>query len=188
MLCGARSMAGVLILSLCSCAAAFAAEEYRTGPPFWYTLQGGAMFPSGRKGFGLERGPQAIGSIEYPIAPGLVLGGDLGVVSSQDLQRKRIIVLAMHGRLNPNPDLRPLYVQGGAGFYHVSYRPEIRTALTPANRTRPGLSFGVGYDFTDFTRVAWGVVGMYHGIVLARSAGLSYVTIGIYASLRPSIW
>lgn len=183
-----RVAAGVAMLCLVGHGAALADEEYRTAPPLWYTATGGGMFPSGKRGVGLGQGPILIGSIEYPFYPGLVSGLDFGTVQSSDPQNTNLLMAGAHCRLNPSPDLRQLYVQGGGGIYYVTYHPDPGIPRYYANRARPGLSFGVGYDFTDATRLTFGVIGSYTGILMARTAGLSFLSIALYASLRPPIW
>lgn len=163
-------------------------DEFRHPTPFWLTLQGGGMFPAGKVGFGLERGGQAVGSLGYQLNDGFVLSGDLGLVSSGDDAGTRIVLLGLNGRLNPNRDLRALYVQGGGGFYDIRYHARVSGLVPPPNKVRPGLSFGVGYEFSEYSRLTFGVLGMYHGILLARSDALAYVTLGLYASLRPSLF
>jgi hypothetical protein len=118
---------------------------------------------------------------------GFVAAGDIGLVSSPDRTRTRIVLLGLHGRLNPNSDLRALYVQGGAAFYDITYHGS-SAIEAPPDKIRPGLSFGVGYDFGEYSSVTFGVLGMYHGIVIARSDALAYLTLGVYLSLRPSFW
>lgn len=162
--------------------------EVRRVMPFWYTLQAGLMFPAGDEGRELRRGTLLVGSIGYELNQGFVAEGDLGLFSSPDIAKTRIVMLGLHGRLNPNIHLRELYVVGGAAFYDVSYHPRLAGVVPPPDKIRPGLSFGVGYDLVTRSRMTFGVVGMYHGIVIARSDALAYVTLGIYGSLRPALF
>jgi hypothetical protein len=162
-------------------------QEFRMSVPIWLTLQGGMMFPAGDEGSELKRGGQLLGSLGYQLNPGFVLEGDLGFASSGDIGRTRIVMIGLHGRLNPNQYLRPLYVVGGAAFYDVTYHPNLPGIVPPPDKIRPGMSFGIGYDLLERSRLSFGIVGAYHGIVIARSDALSYVTLGLYASLRPSV-
>jgi hypothetical protein len=184
---GIRS-AGAVVLATFILSTPAHAEEGSEFIPWWFTVETGAMLPSGEQGSGLDRGFQGVGTLGYEVAPALVLGGDLGYVSSPDDFRTRILLLGAHGRMSPNPDLAALYVQGGAGLYHIAYHRETAGLSPPPNKIRPGLSFGIGYDVATVSKLSIGVSAMYHGIVVARSDALSYVSLGAYLSLRPGAW
>ena len=182
-----RTSAILVLAALLLPAAAFAEEE-RSAIPWWFTLEAGGMFPSGQQGAGLETGSQFVGTVGYELSSTFVLGGDLGYVASTDLLRTRIVLLGAHVRMNPSADLPTVYVQGGGGLYHVSPHPRNPDPSAPPIKVRPGLTFGVGYDIASFSKLTVGVVGTYHGIVIARSDALSYLGVGAYLSLRPGAW
>jgi hypothetical protein len=183
-----RAVVALAALVIGAAAPARAADpEFRHSLPIWLTLQGGMMFPAGDEGSELKHGGQLLGSLGYQMNPGFVVEGDLGLVTSGDVGRTRIFMMGLHGRLNPNMYLRTLYVVGGAGFYDVTYHPSVPGVIRPPNKIRPGMSFGIGYDWIERSRLTFGVVGAYHGIVIARSDALAYVTLGVYASLRPPV-
>src|SRR2546425_3131705 len=138
--------AGAVVLAALFLTPAARADEGSGFFPWSFTLQGGAMLPSGQQGAGLERGFQAVGSLAYEVNPSLILGGDLGYVSSPDDFRTQIVLLGAHCHLNPSPDLAALYVQGGAGLYHIAFHQETAGLPPPHNKIRPGLSFGIGCD------------------------------------------
>jgi hypothetical protein len=163
-------------------------DEYRSPIPLWYTAQGGWMVPAGHEGLGLDSGPQATGTLGLQMSQGFVLGGDLGIVTSRDQFSTRIVQIGLSGRLLPNVNWPALYVQGGAGFYFVSYSPSEARPEPPPDKVRPGMNFGIGYDMVEFSRLTFGVIGTYHGIVIARSDALAYINVSGYVSLRPAPW
>jgi hypothetical protein len=189
----ARTLALLLLLVALVPARARAAgttpyDDVRGPLPLWFTLQGGLMFPAGEEGSGLRRGPEGVGSIGYQVGETFHLAGELGLISSSDVFRTRVAWAGLSGRLNPHRDMHALYVQGGAAIYHTSYHEAALSAFAPPSKIRPGLSFGIGYDTAEWERITVGVIGMYHGIVIARGDALSYLTLGVYASLRPAFW
>jgi hypothetical protein len=163
-------------------------DDERRPLPFWFTLEGGAMFPAGEEGSGLRRGPHGAGSIGYHVGESFLISGDLGLLGSTDVFRTRVVWAGLSGRINPNRDMRSVYVQGGAALYRTSYHETSLIAFAPPAKIRPGLSFGVGFDVGELERLTFGVRGMYHGIVIARGDALSFLTLGAYASLRPPFW
>lgn len=179
----------LLWLALLAAAPARAADpEAPPRIPFWLTLQGGGMFPSGEEGSGLRRGAQGSGSVAWELSRNFVLSGDLAVFSSGDAFRTRLVMAGLSGRLLPHPDLPTLYVQGGAGLYDIAYRPLGADVVPPPAKIRPGLSFGVGFDAFERPPFTLGVLGSYHGVVIARSDALAFLTLGVYASIRPASW
>ena len=178
-------IAGVALLGTLFCAsAAFADGESRL-QPIGATLQGGAMLPSGAQGAGLDRGFQLVGTLAYDMDPAFKLEGDLGYISSPDPFHTRIFMIGANGRMNPNADWEELYVRAGAGLYRISHGRDIPGSTPPRNRIRPGLSFGVGYDVATASRLTVGFAGTYHGIIVAWSDALSYISLSAYLSLRP---
>ena len=156
--------------------------------PIVFTVQSGGMFPAGDEGSGLQTGAQVVASIGYEYSTSFTAAAEAGFTASTDPFRTHVVWAGLNGRLNPNPDLRALYVQGGAALYDISYHRASLSRLEPPSKVRPGLSFGIGWDAGEFSGLTLGVLGSYHGIVVARGDALSYLTLGLYASLRPSIW
>lgn len=163
-------------------------EEFKRFPPFSLTFQAGEMFPGGQEGSGLKKGPQFVGSLSYEVSRTFTLAGDVGLVASRDDFKTRIVLFGLHGRLYPSVDMPWFYVEVGSALYHLGYTRPASLALPPANKIRPGLSFSIGYDALEVGNLTFGVLGGYHGIVVARSDALAYVLLGVYASLRPSPW
>ena len=161
-------------------------DEVRRFPPFSLTFQAGAMFPAGDEGSGLERGPQFVGSLGYEMGSSFTLLGEVGLVESRDDARTRVVMTSLNARLFPSLDMRQFYVDIGGGIYHIAYQRQTPVALP--SKIRPGLSFGVGYDAFEIDNLTIGIVGSYHGIVVARSDALAYLTLGVYGSLRPTFW
>ena len=168
--------------------AAPADKEYRTPIPLWITAEGGWLVPAGHEGLGLKQGGAGVGYLGLQMSPGFVLCGDVGLFKSRDQLSTQIVMIGLNGRLTPNIDMPTLYVQGGVGFYHVSYSVSATGAVPPDDRMRPGLSFAVGYDVIRFSRMTLGVLTTYHGIVVARSDALAFVAVSAYLSWRPAIW
>jgi hypothetical protein len=151
--------------------------------PILLTLQGGAMFPAGQQGKELDPGTQLGGSLGYQLSDTFTLTGDLGYVSSSDALGTRIHMAGIHGRFNPSPDWRQLFVTTGVGFYRISYRPD-PGELAPSDLTRPGMNFGMGYDLLELSNLSFGLTWSYHGIVIARRDALAYVNVGAYITGR----
>jgi opacity protein-like surface antigen len=150
-----------------------------------YSLALGMFFPGGDEGAELDPGGDARAAIHWEMTPGLVMGPEIGAVQSTDDLNIRIVHLGIHARIYPEPDYPNIYVHLGAAAYNVSYNPDVRTPQTPASHTRPGGSFGAGFEFNPYSKLSIGIEGIYHGIALSQSDALSYITATVTLTLRP---
>ena len=166
-----------------------AARSEDTGPALrnWsYTLNGGAMFPAGKKGRVLNPGPHVGGSLDYEMDPTLLLGADFAYESSADRLRTRLAGVGVHARLSPNQDLAQLYVEAGISGYRVSYDPKQAVSPRPESRMRFGGGFAIGYGFWEREPFTFGLVGSYRGVIMENNNALKFTTLGVSVSFRRS--
>ena len=150
-----------------------------------FSGHGGVMFPAGSQGRGLDSGVHFGGSLDYEVDSELLLGGDVFYSSSGDDLRTRFTAVGVHCRLRPGADFTNLYVQGGLDLYRVGYDPKSPGLSDPGGSTHPGGNVGAGCDLATLASVTVGVAGAYQGVIFASHNAISYLTLGLYVSLRP---
>ena len=150
-----------------------------------FSAQGGALLPAGSQGRVLDSGVHIGGSFDYELTQAVLLGGDVFYSSSSDGLRTQFTGAGFHCRLRPGADFTNLYVQGGIDLYRVSYDPESSTRSNPGDSTRPGGNVAAGFDVATLRGVTLGVAGTYQGVIFARHNAVSYLTLGLYVSVRP---
>jgi hypothetical protein len=162
-------------------------EDYGTGffSNLSYSVALGAFVPAGSNGAELDIGCDARAAVHWEMTPGLVMGPEVGVAQSPDPLRIRIVHYGVHARIYPERDYPNIYVHLGAAAYNVTYNPDTPTPGTPPNRTRPGGSFGIGFEFNPYSKLSVGIESIYHGIAMSSSDALSYVTGTFTLTLRP---
>jgi len=176
-----------LVAAAVSFTAAPAFSDTQFARPFrWeFGAHGGAMVPAGSQGRGLQSGVHFGGSFDYEVDPMFLVGGDVFYSSSNDDLRTQFTGLGVHCVLRPAADFTNLYVQGGIDAYRVSYDPKFPAPRDPRATTRPGGSVGAGFDLASLAGVTVGVAGAYRGVIFGSHNAISYLTLGLYVSVRP---
>lgn len=182
----AALLAGASLLLGSATAGAQDSDDSSSLSRWSYYVLGGLLLPAGDEGNELERGAHVVAGLDYEVSNTLQLGLDFGFSQSEDPLRTRIFMTAGHVRLAPAPEFETFYMQGGPGLYLVGYDPRTPGLTAPAAKFRPGLNFGVGFEFLRRSRFVFGGQLVYHGIVIARSDALSYLGAGITVALKPS--
>jgi hypothetical protein len=150
-----------------------------------YSIALGAFFPGGGNGAELNIGGDGSAAIHWEMTPGLVMGLDSGAAQSTDDLNIRVIHYGIHARIYPEPDYPNIYVHLGGAAYSVTYHPDVPSPQTPAAKTRPGGSFGAGFEFNPYSKLSVGIETIYHGIALSQNDALSYITATVTFTFRP---
>ena len=153
-----------------------------------YGFSAGVMQGVGPQGNALRRGPAVSFNVHGESAIGMQLGVEGTYASSDDFFKTRFLSLGGIARLSPMPEDYKVYVQIGAALYNVSYGNNDLGVVSPGNRTRPGGSFGLGFDAVQSNHYNVGALLTYSGVVLARSAARSYITAAITFTFKPSAY
>ena len=151
-----------------------------------YGVQGGLMVPEGPQGVSLASGPFASINVHGESALGMQLGFEASYIASDDALRTRFAGLSALARLSPVPEDYRAFVQLSGGFYHVTYDPKVSTVAKPGSTTRPGGSFGIGFDAIEASNFSIGGVITYHGVVLGRSQARSFLIAALNVTFKPS--
>ena len=151
-----------------------------------YSLAGGLMDGVGTQGAALRRGPFGSVNVHGESATGMQLGVEAAYAASEDDYRTHYLSLGGIARLSPTPEDYRVFVQVGAAVYHVTFNPVLSLGGVPQNATRPGGSFGIGFDVYQGNRVMIGGIALYNNVVLSRTAARSYLTAAVNITFKPA--
>ena len=183
-----RRGAVLALLAACACAPgpARAADLRTTLARLEYTAVGGGMAGILPQGSTLQHGPYASINVHGESALGMQVGLEFTYAASDDILRTHFASAGGIVRLSPMPEDYRVYVQLGAAAYRVTYDPKEPGLETPGETTRPGGSFGLGYEVWDSTHLSVGGVVSFTGVVLGRTSARSYMTVGLSVTLKPA--
>ncbi len=180
--------AALVLLAACACApgAARAASLRTTLARLQYTAAGGIMGGVLPQGTSLQHGPYASFNVHGESALGLQLGLEATYAASDDILRTHFLSAGGIARLSPMPEDYRAYVQLGMAAYHVTYDPKEPGLETPGTTTRPGGSFGIGYEVVDSNNLSVGGIVSFTGVVLGRNSARTYMTVALTVTLKPA--
>jgi len=179
-----RLRAAAATVALLACVAAAPAHATSRWSSLNVGVDAGIMSGAGPQGLPLGRGPYAGVYVFGESALGMEFGGALEFASSNDALHTKFTSLGVIARLSPTPEDYRVFVQLGASMYHATYDPD-PGILPPDELTRPGGSFGIGWDMYQQPRWAAGLLVNYTGVLIARRAARSYVTVALNFTLKP---
>jgi hypothetical protein len=153
-----------------------------------YCLGGGMMAGVGPQGRELWRGPYAAFNVHGESTIGMQLGVEIAYAASDDVLRTQFLSFGGIARLSPVPEDYRAYVQLGACLSHVTFDPKYAGLDTPGTRTRPGGSFGVGFDVIETDYFAIGGLLTYNGVLLKTNSARSYMVAAVNVTFKPAAY
>ncbi len=151
-----------------------------------YCAGAGIMSGAGPQGRNLWRGPYFAFNVHGESALGMVIGLEGAYAASDDILRTRFTSIGGFARLSPMSEDYRAYVQLGAVLSHVTYDPKAPELKSPGTTTRPGGSFGVGYDVIELSNLAIGGIVTFNGVVFKSNSAQSYLVVALNVTFKPS--